>query len=255
MHFAFLKKSFTLRTIEFFYRKESTLMNHVHHHEHEEHSGSLFDELVHHAPYAIFSVAASLILLSFMTGFMDPVDHHHHGTCCSQTNVADSLFHSFHFLHILFASTGTVITYLRFSKNLFKGSLIGLISPAFFCTLSDAVLPYYGGRLLGIPMHWHVCFYSELANVLPFLLVGIMSGIIMGRHHYSSLATFSVSSHFVHILVSSMAASFFLVAHGFTHWIAHIGMVFIFLIIAVLVPCTVSDVVVPMLFAKVNKKK
>jgi hypothetical protein len=225
----------------------------VHHHnsdhEHEEHSGSLGHELLHHLPYAIFSVAGSLILLSLISNFMSPNDGE------QATEAADSLFHSFHFLHIIFAATGTVITFMRFSKSLIKAFFVGLISPAIFCTLSDAILPYYGGRMLGVPMHWHVCFYTELANVLPFLLIGILNGMVMGKHHYSKLASFSVNSHFVHIFVSSLAASCFLLAHGFSNWSASIGLVFIFLIVAVLLPCTMSDVVVPMLFAKADKKK
>ena len=36
------------------------------------------------------------------------------------------LFHSFHFMHIVFAATGTMITYLRYSKKLLFGFLPGV---------------------------------------------------------------------------------------------------------------------------------
>lgn len=217
-------------------------------HEHEAHSSSLKHELLHHMPYAIFSVAAALVLLSL-------VSHTGMGDSVTATQRADSLFHNFHFLHLLFATTGTVVTYLRFSRVLVRGLLVGVLSPVFFCTLSDAVLPYYGGRLLGVPMHWHVCFYSELENVLPFLLIGVLNGFIMARHHYTALARFSVGSHSIHIFVSSLASSLFLLAHGFHDWSASIGIVFLFLILAVLIPCTISDVVVPMVFAQAGKRQ
>lgn len=218
---------------------------HDHSHEHEEHSTSLWHELFHHLPYAIFSVAASLIVLSLVTNVSSDQ---------SLLPRANSLFHSLHFLHIIFAATGTVLTFLRFSSSYSQALLIGIVSPVIFCSLSDAVLPYYGGRLLGVPMHWHVCFYTELANVLPFLFVGILNGFVMARHHYAKLLSFSVGSHFVHILVSSLAASFFLVANGFANWAHSIGYVFLFLIGAVLLPCTISDVVIPMLFARARKR-
>ncbi len=228
-------------------------MNHHHHdnnHEHEGHSTSLMGELLHHLPYAIFSVAFSLIVLSLITHVSS------YGVDAKETaEKADALFHNFHFLHIIFAATGTMITYLRFSKSFIKGFFVGTLSPALFCTLSDAILPYYGGRMLGVHMHWHVCFYSELPNVLPFLIVGVINGIVMAYHHYSKLGTFSVGSHFVHILVSSLAASTYLLSHGFFDWSERIGLVFLFLIVAVLVPCTISDIVVPVLFAKADKKK
>jgi hypothetical protein len=216
--------------------------------EHDEHSESLFHELLHHFPYAIFSVSFGLILLSFLT----------HGTITSPevaSEQAHALFHNFHFLHIIFAATGTVVTYLRFSKNILNGLLIGIISPAIFCTLSDSILPYLGGRMLGVDMHWHLCFYSELPNVLPFLFVGVINGFVMGKHHYAKLAAFSVGSHFIHILVSSLASCLYLLSYGFSNWSESIGAVFLFLIFAVLLPCTLSDVVVPMLFAKAHKKK
>jgi hypothetical protein len=227
-------------------------MNHHHEneHEHEGHSTSLAEELLHHLPYAIFSVAFSLILLSLITHVSS------YGIDAAETaEKADSLFHNFHFLHIIFAATGTMITFLRFSQSYLKGLLVGIFSPAVFCTLSDAILPYYGGRMLGVDMHWHVCFYSELPNVLPFLIVGVINGVVMAHHHYSKLGTFSVGSHFVHILVSSLAASTYLLSHGFLNWSEQIGFVFLFLIVAVLIPCTVSDIVVPLLFAKADKKR
>jgi hypothetical protein len=225
-------------------------MNHEHSLdlEHEKHSESLPHELLHHFPYAIFSVSFGLIVLSFLT-------HVGSNDVQEAAERSHSLFHNFHFLHIIFAATGTLITYLRFSRNLVGALLVGIISPAIFCTLSDAILPYYGGRLLGVPMDWHICFYSELPNVLPFLLVGIINGFVMAQHHYSKLASFSVGSHFVHILVSSLASCLYLLSYGFTDWSESIGAVFLFLIFAVLVPCTLSDVVVPMLFAKAHKKR
>jgi len=219
-------------------------MAHLHNdQEHESHSSSLSEELLHHLPYAIFSVAASLIVLSFFS---------HAGS--GNAEQADALFHSFHFLHIVFAATGTVLTFMRFSSSVPQALIVGTLSPILFCSLSDAILPYYGGRLLGVPMHWHLCFYSELQNVVPFLVVGILNGFVMAYHHYANLLSFSIGSHFVHILVSSLAASFFLVAHGFYNWSPSIGYVFLYLIGAVLIPCTMSDVVVPMLFAKAHKK-
>lgn len=223
--------------------------NHDSQHEHEEHEGSLLHELMHHLPYAIFSVAFALIILSLVTYGGG------HDTSEAITDRADALFHNFHFLHIIFAAVGTVVTYLRFSRAFLPGLLMGIFSPAIFCTLSDAVLPYYGGRMLGVTMDWHICFYSELANILPFLLTGVLTGFVMGHHHYTKLGSFSVGSHFIHILVSSMAASLYLLANGFFDWSHQIGYVFLFLIVAVLIPCTISDVVVPMIFAKRIQKK
>jgi len=214
------------------------------------HGETMTSELICHLPYAIASVAFAISLVSFLAYFA-AVSRIENKLMCQSSDV---LFHSFHFMHIAFAATGTMITYLRFSKNLFKAFAVGIFTPTVFCTLSDAVLPYLGGRLLGVNMHFHLCFFSELHNVLPFLLVGLLNGYVMSMHHSSRQAVFSVYSHFVHILVSSFAALFYLISHGCTDWYARIGIIFLFLIFAVVVPCTLSDVVIPMKVAETDEK-
>lgn len=207
-------------------------------------------ELMHHLPYAIFSLAFAMIILSLL-------DYSNaFGTACA-TGVKNSsvkgyrlLFHSFHFMHILFASTGAIITFARYSKSLFKAILVGTISPAFFCILSDVLLPYVAGTVLGVNMDLHICFHKEIHNILPFLFAGALNGLILRGYHRSLLEGFSVSSHFVHILISSLASLFYMVSHGFANWYPQMGYVFLFLLVAIVVPCTLSDVVVPMYFAR-----
>lgn len=241
--------------------------NHDHHHHanHEvshthgpadhHHGHSFKEEMYHHLPYAIFSVALAMIVLSLLdfTGAASQVAHSHDHGACDHTSGFNLLFHSFHFLHILFAATGTIITYFRFSNNMLKGLIIGILSPAFFCILSDVILPYIAGEVLGVRMDLHICFHEEYHNIIPFLVAGIINGFVLQRHHTKMQGIFSVGSHFAHILISSLASLFYMVSHGFHDWYASMGLVFIFLVIAVVIPCTLSDVVVPMYFAGVKK--
>ena len=218
----------------------------VHDHSHDHsHSDSLVYELMCHLPYAVFSVAFCLMVLSMISFFVrDATD------VSTLKKGYKMLFHSFHFMHIVFAATGTLITYFRFSRNIILGLITGMITTITFCTLSDSVLPYLGARALGVDMHWHMCFFTELPNVLPFLFIGLLNGFVMSRHHSSRQSLYSTSSHFIHILISALASSFYLVAHGFYTWYNQIGFVFLFLVFAVVVPCTLADVVVPMYFAR-----
>jgi len=224
--------------------------DHGHDHIHDQaHGHSIMSELMCHFPYAIFSVAASLSILSFLVymtmGVTDPA--------LIRTN-ADTLFHSFHFIHIVFAATGVLISFFRFSKNIVKGILVGIVTTITFCSLSDAVIPYLAGRLLGVDMHFHLCFLTELHNILPFLIIGLANGVVMGLYHRSRSGFYSVFSHFFHILISSFASTFYIVSHGLLDWYSVIGMIFLFLIIAVVIPCTLSDVVIPMAAARIGKK-
>lgn len=222
--------------------------NHSLEHEHE-HEHTLKDGIICHLPYSIFSVAFCLTVLSFLSYLTLGISN---GLILRKG--AHMLFHSFHFLHIVFAATGTLITFYRYSKNVLLGLVVGIMCSITFCTLSDAIIPYLAGRMLGVNMQFHLCFISELSNIIPFLILGLLNGFIMGRYHHGHHESYSVFSHFVHILISSFASTFYLVANGLPDWYSKIGIIFLFLIIAVVVPCTLSDVVVPMAFARVGKR-
>ncbi len=211
-----------------------------------ERHNTIKDEIFCHLPIAIFSVAITMVVLSFLSYF-DPTG----------ANVAGAhrLFHNFHYLHLLFAATGTVLTFRKYSKSLWLGILVGFIVPAVFCTLSDAILPYFSGELIGVDMSFHWCFIKKLSRVLPFLFAGMLNGWFMSEHPANKQLFYSQGFHFLHIFISAMASILYLVSFGFHDWFKSIGLVFILLILVVLIPCTLSDIVVPMLFAKRQKKK
>lgn len=221
--------------------------------EHAHHAGSLRDELIHHFPFAAFSVASGFIALSVFY-FLGEVA----GASTKALNEAyHTLFHAFHYLHLVFATTGTFVMFSRFSKRLIPGLLVATISPAIFCTLSDIALPALAGNILGVSMGVHICFahLHDTLNLIPFVVVGLLNGVFLRWHSEAALSFFSVRAHFVHILISSLAAMFYMVSFGFDRWYDSMGLLFIFLILAVVVPCTVSDVVVPMYFARFKAKK
>lgn len=207
---------------------------------------TIIDELICHLPIAIFSVSFSMILLSLLSYFD-----------VGRNNIsgAHNLFHNFHFLHLLFASTGTVLTFRRYSKKIISGLLIGFFIPVIFCTLSDAILPYFAGNIFGINMKFHWCFLIHLDNVIPFVLIGMINGWFMSNHQSNKRLFYSQGFHFLHIFISSMASILYLVSFGFSDWGKHMGYVFIFLILIVLIPCTLSDIVVPIIFTKSKEEK
>jgi len=167
-----------------------------------------------------------------------------------------SLFHNFHYLHLVFAGTGTVLIFRKYSKSLLWAVVAGFIIPAIFCTLSDSILPYLGGWYLSLDMRFHWCFIEHLDKVLPFLTIGVLNGFVMSSHGKASQFLYSTGSHFAHILISSMASILYLASFGFSDFHQSIGFVFLYLIGCVLIPCSLADLVVPMMFArKVNKRR
>lgn len=206
------------------------------------HHGTFWAEIVCHFPYAVFSVVLSMIILNLFS------------VAAVSKDIAHKLFHSFHFMHILFAGTGAILTFRRHSKNLIGGILVGLAVPSIFCTLSDSLLPFLGGYYLGIDMHFHWCFVDHLGTILPFLFIGVINGYVLSNHSESDGIFYSRGSHFLHIFISSIASIFYLAGYGFSNWDNYVGFIFVYLIFAVLVPCCMADIVVPIMFAKMKKK-
>lgn len=214
------------------------------HHMHTHGDGGLIHELICHFPYSVFSVSASLLLLGLLQTSVMPtaveMSHFHR------------LFHNFHYLHIIFAAIGTVVTFFRFSRNRLVGLLVGTLSPAIFCILSDIILPYLGGRFIGLPMHLHICFFNEQVNIITFLLVGFITGLALTSQHdeLAENKMLSKYAHFAHILLSASASLFYMVSHGLAYTDALMGKLFVVLLVCVVLPCTLSDIVVPIFFAK-----
>ena len=70
-------------------------MNHDFH-QSSNHNHTLYDELICHIPYAVFSVAFGLIVLSFLAAFyIGDVN------MMPMRKSAKILFHSFHFIHFV----------------------------------------------------------------------------------------------------------------------------------------------------------
>lgn len=99
-------------------------------------------------------------------------------------------------------------------------------------------------------MHLHICFVSEIHKVLPFLLIGLLNGWVLSLHKKNMQSYYSIWSHFTHIFVSAVSSLLYMISHGFSEWESHMGVIFIVLILAVVIPCTMSDVVVPLFFAE-----
>lgn len=222
-------------------------MKHSHDHSHDltemRIHESLWEELTAHFPYAIISVALSIITLSLLTyGAFTVKD-------------ARKFFHIFHYLHLLFSGTGVILIFRKYSKNVPLGLALGFLVPAVFCTLSDSILPFAGGIYLGLPMHFHICFWDHLRIVLPFLAFGILNGFVMSSNSEGKALFYSTGSHFLHVFISSLASILYFFSYGFESWYSQIGFVFVFLIGAVLIPCSLADIVVPMIFAYLHSKR
>ena len=154
------------------------------------------------------------------------------------------VFHVFHPIHMLFSAIATTAMFWRYERKFLKAILTGLIGALGVCSISDVIMPYLSGLLLGAhDMTFHWCLIQHPMLVLPFALTGVGVGILCAETVQRS----TYFSHTAHVFVSSAASIFYLVSFGFTEWPSQLGAVFILMVLAVTIPCCFSDVVFPLL--------
>ena len=194
------------------------------------------EELQKHLPYTIFSVAVGMMALGVLTVLIEAKKF---------PQASQNLFHIFHPIHILFSATATTAMFWRHDKKLLKAVFIGFVGAVGICGISDIFIPFIAGYLLGVKMHLHICILTHPMIVLPFLFFGIFMGFVL-----PTVVESTIFSHAAHVLISSMASIFYLVSFGLTEWIPVGGMVFIYMVLAVMIPCCTSDVAFPLLLVR-----
>ncbi|MFH1407396.1 MAG: hypothetical protein ABIH01_05310 [Candidatus Omnitrophota bacterium] len=189
-------------------------------------SSHIIAELKVHFPYTAFSVATGIIFVSII-------------------GASVNLFHVFHPLHMFFSAVATTAMFYRHDKRVLRAALIGSIGAIGICGLSDILIPYAAGYLLGVHMQLHICIIQHPQIVVPFVLMGLVVGFLVPQKVQSTMF-----SHAAHVWISSMASILYLVSFGLTDWFSRIGMVFIYMILAVMIPCCMSDIIFPLMFVE-----
>ncbi|UCG15551.1 MAG: hypothetical protein JSV19_09680 [Phycisphaerales bacterium] len=229
---------------------------------------ALYQELVHHLPFSVSAVAIGLTIAGIIC-FLAPLDpgtsqhdeevpvkahprasaepvidahadHDHH----QHVSPFRDLFHLFHPLHMLFSAAATTAMFWRYERRAVKAVVIGLIGAIGVCGLSDIVMPHMSLMMLRKAVPWHICVIEHPQMVLSFAAVGV----IVGLSASVGVRRSTFFSHSLHVFSSTMASIFYLIGpFGHLGWIDSVGVVFLFIIVAVMVPCCLSDIVFPLL--------
>ena len=150
-------------------------------------------------------------------------------------------FYTLHPIHVVLSALVTAAMYMRYSKGkIWVAILIGWTGSIGIATMSDAVIPYLGGALLHVPMEFHVPFIEKWwINLLA------LAGVAIGYWKQTTKIP-----HFGHVLLSTWASLFYFISFGVADWIPLLPYIFLFLFLAVWIPCCTSDIVYPLLFVR-----
>ena len=104
------------------------------------------------------------------------------------------------------------------------------------------MFPFLGGTLLGAEMHMHICLVENPQMIVTFLSVGVIAGLIVP----TAIERSTQISHSAHVCISSLASLLYLLGYGITGWTDMIGQVFVITILAIVIPCCLSDIIFPL---------
>lgn len=196
-------------------------------------------ELLSHVPFTAIGAVVGIIVMVVI---------HYANTA---TDVSEALFFTFHPLHIVFSALVTTALYRKQpGSRRWLIVVVGYTGSIGIATLSDAIIPYIGGTTMSVSMSFHLPFIETEA--MPF--IGIPKWIVVNVAAVIGIAIgyFKPNTklpHMGHVLLSTWASLFGFTAFGVADWIPLLPFVFIYLFLAVWLPCCVSDIIYPLLWA------
>ncbi|MDP8253258.1 MAG: hypothetical protein P9X27_02545 [Candidatus Kaelpia aquatica] len=197
-------------------------------------------ELKEHAPFTALGAVSGVIIMVLFSG--------------TPRETSYNIFYILHPLHVLFSALVTASMYKLYKckTHKVKCNILVLLAVGYFgsigiATISDSIIPYIGEAWLNMPhRHVHIGFIEKWYLVNPLAIIGI------------AIAYFRPSTkipHYGHVLLSTWASLFHIMMAKGDSLYAVFGhvVVFIFLFLAVWIPCCISDIVFPLMFVKDKK--
>ncbi len=201
----------------------------------------ILHELKEHTPFTVVGAISGIVLMMFFQKI--------------PFNVSHEIFYVLHPMHVVLSALVTSSMYKlykcgysRNKRSLLMLLIVGYVGAVGVATLSDSLIPYLGEVLLRLPNRGiHIGFIEKWWLINPLAIAGV------------ALAYFRPSTkfpHAVHVLLSTWASLFhMLMASGEGMSLFSYFVIFLFLFLAVWLPCCISDIVFPLLFVNSSKNK
>jgi hypothetical protein len=189
---------------------------------------TILKELKSHAPFTMFGALTGIVLMLLFRNIQEHTSH--------------TLFYVFHPAHVVLSAIVTAAMFKLHAKrpNFLVVLLIGYFGSIGIATLSDSLIPYAGEVLLGLHAHSHIGFIEGWYIVNPAAILGVLIAYFWPKTKFP---------HSGHVLLSTWASLFHILMALEGRISVLIGaVIFVFLFIAVWLPCCVSDIVFPLLF-------
>jgi len=191
-------------------------------------------ELEEHVP---FTAAATLVAVAIMAILLAKTH---------LINYAVSGFWVFHPAHIFFSSIVSAAIFYKYRNKFFLALISSIIIAVIIGSLSDVIFPYLGALLFKIPITFELPALES-----PLLIFGVaFLGSLLG------IATkYTKFPHFLHVLISLFASLLYIFAYSTGFSLITYVAIFIITTISVVIPCCLSDIVLPIIFQEKTRRK
>jgi hypothetical protein len=163
--------------------------------------------------------------------------------------VSTEVFHILHPLHVILSALTTTAMFRKYGhKPWWTGLLVGYVGSIGIASISDVFIPYLGGAMLNLDIQLHIPFIStetmHLLHVPTWTAINgaALLGILIGY-----IKPTTKLPHLGHVFLSTWASLFYFIAYAVADWLPLLPLIFVFLFLAVWIPCCVSDIVFPIL--------
>jgi hypothetical protein len=192
----------------------------------------LYYEIIEHAPFTAFASILAVAIVFTIFFFKQ-----------SLIPTISSSFETIHELHIIIAAIVSSALFYKYKKNIPLAMAVGLVSSIAIGSLSDVIFPYLGSTLLNLKPEFHLPLLESPITILAMALLGCILGII-----------FKISKfpHALHIFISTFASLLYITKYTISLTPIYFIGILIITFIAVIVPCCLGDIVLPILL---NAKK
>jgi len=196
----------------------------------------ILKELRDHAPFTLFGAITGIIIM-FLSQRLPP-------------KASYSIFYTLHPIHVLLSALVTASMYelhkcgrMKDKSNLWILLTIGYVGSIGIATTSDSLIPYLGEVLLHMPNRGiHLGFIEKWWLVNSLAIAGVVIAYFWPKTKFP---------HAGHVLLSTWTSLFHIImAKGDVLSLLSYITIFLFLFLAVWIPCCLSDIVFPLLFVK-----
>jgi hypothetical protein len=190
---------------------------------------TIIDELKEHTPFTALGAVSGIAIMVVLVMVNISAD------------VSKVIFYTMHPAHVVLSALATTAMFRNYRRaGILVTILVGYTGAISMGTLSDALMPYLGGAWLGIEIEFELPFIEEWWLINPAAFLGIAIAYLWPH---------TKIPHAGHVFLSTWASLFYFTAFGAALWLPLLPAIFVFLFLAVWLPCCASDIVFPLLFS------